>query len=188
MLSIPEMAALGVAALMLFGPEQLPRVARRAGNVMREIQNTSQSFIREMERAADLQDAAQTKPYDPASYDPAPYDAAAYDDSPTIAMSAVQPPAPDPDTPAGNGVSEKLAEPRPAALAGAESDPGPYAAPDPAAARYAAVTEPGPALRLIYGEPLSPPPARAEPAVNGVAAHGSAPAQPAPQGEDPPNL
>ena len=43
------MAILGAAALLFFGPEQLPRVARKAGNVMREIQNTSQSFIREME-------------------------------------------------------------------------------------------------------------------------------------------
>lgn len=161
------MAALGVAALMLFGPEQLPRVARRAGNVMRDIQNTSQSFIREMERAADIQDTVQTKPYDPASYDPAPYDAAAYDDSPTIAMSAIEPPAPDPGSPAGNGVSEKLAEPRPAGLARTE----------PAG-------EPGPALRLIYGEPLG----RLDPAVNGAASHGSAAAQPAPEREDPPHL
>lgn len=142
MLSIPDMAILGAAALLLFGPDQLPRVARRAGNVMREIQNTSQSFIREMERAADLQDEAEKKPAEPAPYEPAPYDAAAYDapydlaveehepyeptlpfdespaaaeapigaDAPTIAMTAVEPPAPDPEPPVG----EKLAEPRPA--------------------------------------------------------------------------
>ncbi|HYW54154.1 MAG TPA: twin-arginine translocase TatA/TatE family subunit [Candidatus Elarobacter sp.] len=156
MLSIPEMAALGVAALMLFGPEQLPRVARRAGNVMREIQNTSHSFIREMERAADIQDAADVKPHEPPAYDPAPYDAAAYDDSPTVVMSAIEPPAPDPEP--ADTVSEKLAEPRPAV--------------DPRA------------LRLIYGEP----PSRPDPAVNGVASHGSAAAEPAPQREDPPHL
>ena len=57
MLSIPDMAILGAAALLLFGPEQLPRVMRKAGSVMRDIQNTSQSFIREMERAADEHDA-----------------------------------------------------------------------------------------------------------------------------------
>ena len=57
MLSIPDMAMLGAAALLLFGPEQLPKVARKAGSVMRDIQNTSQSFIREMERAADDHDA-----------------------------------------------------------------------------------------------------------------------------------
>jgi sec-independent protein translocase protein TatA len=156
MLSIPDMAMLGAAALLLFGPEQLPRVARKAGNVMREIQNTSQSFIREMERAADLQDEAAKPPYEPPAYDPVPYDAAAYDgkayddtaaygvpsepaafdDAPTVAMPAVtqpyEPPAPDPERPAGaipkpvpvakpapaaepeRYVSEKLAEPRPA--------------------------------------------------------------------------
>ena len=117
------MAILGAAALLLFGPEQLPRVARKAGNVMREIQNTSQSFIRELERAADVQDAAEVKPQDPvAAYDPAPYDAAAYDeqtysdaspsDVPTAAMPAMEPPAPDPEPP--SSVAEKLAEPRPA--------------------------------------------------------------------------
>jgi|GEM_PF-555932 len=58
MLSIPDMALLGAAALLLFGPEQLPRVMRKAGTVMRDIQNTSQSFIREMERAADAHDVA----------------------------------------------------------------------------------------------------------------------------------
>jgi sec-independent protein translocase protein TatA len=155
MLSIPDMALLGAAALLLFGPEQLPRVARRAGNVMREIQNTSQHFIREMERAADLQDEAERKPYEPPAYEPAPYDAAAYEapydvardehepyeptlpfddlatddaaaasdaiapeDAPTIAMAAVEPPAPDPQPP----VAEKLAEPRPA-LHAAEATP-----------------------------------------------------------------
>jgi sec-independent protein translocase protein TatA len=56
MLSIPDMAILGAAALLLFGPEQLPRILRKAGQVTREIQNTSQAFIREMERAADVQD------------------------------------------------------------------------------------------------------------------------------------
>ena len=47
------MAVLGGIALLIFGPEQLPKLARQAGGFMREVQNTSQSFIREMERAAD---------------------------------------------------------------------------------------------------------------------------------------
>jgi sec-independent protein translocase protein TatA len=137
MLSIPDMAMLGAAALLLFGPEQLPKVARKAGSVMRDIQNTSQSFIREMERAADLQEVAATKaepppPYEPAAYDPAPYDAVAeehaadgtlpyesepYDVTAHPVTAAYEPPAPDPEMPlrrsAGN-VAEKLAEPQPA--------------------------------------------------------------------------
>ncbi len=47
------MAVAGAVALLLFGPDQLPKVARRAGQMIRDVQNTSQSFIREMERAAD---------------------------------------------------------------------------------------------------------------------------------------
>ena len=54
MLSIPDMAILGIAALLVFGEKRLPSIVRQAGRVMREVQNTSQSFVREMERAADL--------------------------------------------------------------------------------------------------------------------------------------
>ncbi|HEV2740120.1 MAG TPA: twin-arginine translocase TatA/TatE family subunit [Candidatus Elarobacter sp.] len=107
MLSIPDMAVLGAAALLFFGPEQLPRVARKAGNVMREIQNTSQSFIRELERAADMEDAKDAKPYEPPPYDGVPYDATAYD------TTHYEPPAPEPEAPVSD-VGEKLAEPRPA--------------------------------------------------------------------------
>ena len=114
MLSIPDMASLGAAALLFFGPEQLPKVARRAGSVMREIQNTSQSFIREMERAADLADETPAKPYEsppyePAPYDASPYDAAAWEETPTAPFAAVGAPASEPDP-----VGEKRAEPRPA--------------------------------------------------------------------------
>ncbi len=58
MLSIPDMALLGAAALIFFGPEQLPKVARKVGLLVRDVQNTSQTFIREMERAADEHDGA----------------------------------------------------------------------------------------------------------------------------------
>jgi Sec-independent protein translocase protein TatA len=131
------MAILGAAALLFFGPEQLPRVARKAGNVMREIQNTSQSFIRELERAADIQDVAEAKPPDPAAaYDPVPYDAAAYDtqtydEAPTVAMPAMEPPAPDPERP--SGVAEKLAEPRPAPGLAEPESPSNGAAASPSA-------------------------------------------------------
>ena len=53
MLSPPDIAVIGALALIFFGPDQLPKVARKAGQVMRDVQNTSQSFIREMEKAAD---------------------------------------------------------------------------------------------------------------------------------------
>ena len=53
MLSAPDMAVIGVLALLFFGPEQLPKVAKRVGHVVREVQNTSAAFIRELERSAD---------------------------------------------------------------------------------------------------------------------------------------
>ena len=56
MLSPADMLVVGVAALLFFGPDQLPKVARRAGQVVREVQATSASFIHEMERAADESD------------------------------------------------------------------------------------------------------------------------------------
>ena len=56
MLSLPDMAFLSVLALLIFGEQKLPGIMRQAGRVMREVQNTSQSFIREMERAADVQE------------------------------------------------------------------------------------------------------------------------------------
>jgi len=47
-----DMAAIFVVALLLFGPEQLPKVARQLGELMRQMQNTTQTFMLEMDRAA----------------------------------------------------------------------------------------------------------------------------------------
>ena len=59
MLSIPDMAILGVLALLVFGEKKLPGVMRQAGRMMRDVQNTSQSFLREMDRAADVTEPMQ---------------------------------------------------------------------------------------------------------------------------------
>jgi len=68
------MLIIGAAALIFFGPDQLPKVARKAGQVVRDVQTTSQSFIREMERAADeaeLKDRATAFSPDPVeTYEP----------------------------------------------------------------------------------------------------------------------
>jgi sec-independent protein translocase protein TatA len=99
MLSIPDMALLGAAALMFFGPEQLPKVARKVGLLVRDVQNTSQTFIREMERAAEDHDGAdvarahlldEPKPYVPDPY-PVP--------EPWSASAPYVPPEPHPDEP-----------------------------------------------------------------------------------------
>lgn len=77
MFSIPDIAVVSVLALLLFGPEQLPKMMRQFGRVMREVQNTSHGFIAEMERAADISDqraaSAEAKPAAvvPAAVEPA---------------------------------------------------------------------------------------------------------------------
>ncbi|MGZ3498693.1 MAG: twin-arginine translocase TatA/TatE family subunit [Vulcanimicrobiaceae bacterium] len=68
MFSLPEMGILGVLALLLFGPEKLPGIMRQVGRVTREIQATSQTFIREMERAADVNEPVTPPPYKPPEY------------------------------------------------------------------------------------------------------------------------
>jgi TatA/E family protein of Tat protein translocase len=62
MFSVPDIMVVSVLALLLFGPDQLPKMMRQAGRVMREVQNTSHSFIAEMERAADISDARAAAP------------------------------------------------------------------------------------------------------------------------------
>jgi TatA/E family protein of Tat protein translocase len=53
MFSVPDVLVVSILALLLFGPERLPKLMRQAGRFMREVQQTSHSFITEMERAAD---------------------------------------------------------------------------------------------------------------------------------------
>jgi len=72
MFSVADMAVAGAVALILFGPDQLPKVARKAGQLVRDVQNTSQSFIRELERAADEPAAHAPATYAPAGDLPLP--------------------------------------------------------------------------------------------------------------------
>lgn len=58
MFSVPDILVVSILALLLFGPDRLPKVMRQAGRFMREVQQTSQSFIAEMERAAETHEPA----------------------------------------------------------------------------------------------------------------------------------
>jgi TatA/E family protein of Tat protein translocase len=62
MFSVPDILVVSVLALLLFGPDQLPKIMRQAGRFARDVQNTSHSFIAEMERAAD---ASEPPPHPP---------------------------------------------------------------------------------------------------------------------------
>jgi Sec-independent protein translocase protein TatA len=59
---VPDVLVVSVLALLLFGPDRLPKVMRQAGRFMRDVQNTSHSFIAEMERAADTTEPAPPAP------------------------------------------------------------------------------------------------------------------------------
>ena len=72
MLSPSDTAIVFVLALLLFGPEQLPKLARQLGEAMRHIQSTTNTFMMEMERAAEnsephLHAVPQT---DPSTFEP----------------------------------------------------------------------------------------------------------------------
>ena len=72
MFSIPDILVVSVLALLLFGPERLPKVMRQAGRFMRDVQNTSQAFVAEMERAADTAEAPPLPPEPPIEPQPPP--------------------------------------------------------------------------------------------------------------------
>jgi Sec-independent protein translocase protein TatA len=72
LLSPADLLVAFVAGLLLFGPEGLPHMARKAGRVVRELQNTSQAFVREMEHAAELQDLPQSPSEPPREREPEP--------------------------------------------------------------------------------------------------------------------
>jgi len=62
MLSPSDTAIVFLLALLLFGPEQLPRIARQLGEAMRHVQTTTHTFMNEMERAARVDDAPPPVP------------------------------------------------------------------------------------------------------------------------------
>lgn len=68
MLSPSDTAIVFLLALLLFGPDQLPRIARQLGETMRHIQSTTHSFMNEMERAARTDEPKPAATIDPAGF------------------------------------------------------------------------------------------------------------------------
>ena len=52
MLSPADTILIFVVELLLFGPEQVPKIARQLGDAMRHVQNSTSAFMAEMDRAA----------------------------------------------------------------------------------------------------------------------------------------
>ena len=143
MLSPADMLILGAAALLFFGPDQLPKVARRAGHVMRDIQSTSQSFIREMERAADEADfkeaTSRVEPVPHVAEPPVPEPPHVHESEPPLAHVPEPPPAhvaepPPAQTPEVSVHDAEAAVSRSAAVVVDAENFGPQRAPDPPAA------------------------------------------------------
>ena len=65
MLSPSDTILIFVAALLLFGPEHLPKIARQLGDAMRHVQNTTNSFMSEMDRAAAAADLKAHTTWEP---------------------------------------------------------------------------------------------------------------------------
>jgi sec-independent protein translocase protein TatB len=79
MLSIPHLIVIFVVALVIFGPEKLPELARNLGKVMAEfrratgdLQSTFESHLKDIEREADAKRIAAAHPVKDAVLPPSP--------------------------------------------------------------------------------------------------------------------
>jgi sec-independent protein translocase protein TatB len=77
MLSIPHLIVIFVIALVIFGPEKLPELARNMGKLMAEfrrattdIRGTFETHLRELEREADTRRIDSVRPNTPTSAPP----------------------------------------------------------------------------------------------------------------------
>ncbi len=55
-LGIQEMLVVAVVALMVFGPDRLPELAKQAATWVRQFRSSATSSLDELRRAADIQD------------------------------------------------------------------------------------------------------------------------------------
>jgi len=94
MLSPSDTIFIFVVALLLFGPEQLPKIARQLGNAMRHVQSTTSAFMAEMDRAAAAHDRPPAPKWNPPSTDLADPTAAQGEGSAAKDDQAKEPPAP----------------------------------------------------------------------------------------------
>jgi TatA/E family protein of Tat protein translocase len=96
MLSPSDTILIFVVALLLFGPEQVPKIARQLGDAMRHVQNTTSSFMAEMDRAAAAADIKSQPVWEPPSsvgWETPPDDGAMHEHGTEEVASAAQPDA-----------------------------------------------------------------------------------------------
>jgi sec-independent protein translocase protein TatB len=113
----PELLVIFVVALIVIGPQQLPKAMRTFGNVMAEVRKVSSSFQAEMKSAMDavVDTSGDEKPQSgtmatpstrvgpaptaPAEVSDDPHEVVARNDDPVDATDAAAPADPDADAP-----------------------------------------------------------------------------------------
>lgn len=55
-LGLPEILVVAVLALVVFGPERLPELARQAGKAMAKFRSEASRSVEELKRAAEIED------------------------------------------------------------------------------------------------------------------------------------
>lgn len=109
MLSIPHLIVIFVVALVVFGPEKLPELARNFGKVMAEfrratgdLRTTFEGHMRDLEREAETRRIAVAPPAASAAASPTPPgQPVATGPQPVPSAPARAVPSPTPDPPAG---------------------------------------------------------------------------------------
>jgi len=108
MLSIPHLIVIFVVALVVFGPEKLPELARNFGKVMAEfrratgdLRTTFEGHMRDLEREAETRRIAVAPPATNAPATAAPVQPAATGPQPVPSAPARAVPSPVVDPPAG---------------------------------------------------------------------------------------
>lgn len=95
MLSPSDTILIFVVALLLFGPEQLPKIARQLGDAMRHVQSSTSAFMAEMDRAAAAHERAAEPQWHPPKTDVVDADthghSSAADDASTLPGTTQQP-------------------------------------------------------------------------------------------------
>ena len=71
-IGMPELLVIFVIALLIFGPAELPKLAKSLGRVMAEFKRTSDDLMHQIHQEIDAVGADETKPAEPPSESPSP--------------------------------------------------------------------------------------------------------------------